>query len=537
MSNINVGRTLVGGRNNQSISETVRGLSQSGATPSLVRAVVLEVIFDPEELTNDARALLADSVTNPEFLDNVPPNSIIARVVGSGQDNLGALPTVFYPAFQSHLMLPLQAGEHVWIMYDDFGREGISNGKWLTRVHENYAVEDSNFTHSDRRFDPGTNQQLERTSQQANRGNTTPPRPSFPNGGGTVDSYSLAQSGSTNPYEEIYRNSESSKIHSYEAVPHWIKRPQEFVLQGMNNSLICLGQDRTGPAKAADNSKDRKANAGSVDIVCGRGRYPLDQQDQTVASGKETSAFVVENTRGKMEVDKTPFHRRKRRNKNEGNPNLKSDAARIFVSMNSEADNNFKVANGQNGITYPTNTLKPEQPASQNGLGNSYIVEKADHIRLIARTEDVPNPPGGRIDGTLLLVKEGQEDNGLAFLYFDKEGRVQLDGKKVFLGQAATADPNSSSHAEPYIKWSVYNAQINELKAQIKSLTDHVQSLVTTYQTAFANSYAIPFVPIASLVAAGTTTVSTTQAKVAEISGKLDTIRPEDAKSNKIFGE
>jgi len=68
-------------------------------------------------------------------------------------------------------------------------------------------------------------------------------------------------------------------------------------------------------------------------------------------------------------------------------------------------------------------------------------------------------------------------------------------------------------------------------------LTDHVQSLVVAYQTAFANSYAIPFVPVASLVAAGTTTVSTTQAKVAEINSKLDTIRPEDAKSNKIFGE
>lgn len=542
--NVNVGRVLVGGRNNQSQAEISRGIAQHGTAPILQRAVVMDVVTDIDGISDEVKSQLKDSVTNPEFVDNMPTNSIIARVVADGQDNLGGLASVFYPVFQSHMLLPIQAGEHVWVMYDDYSRSGSSGGRWLTRVHENSAVEDINFTHADRRFNPSLNQSLERTSQQADRNqqNTQQSnRPAFPNGGGTVDSYTLAVSGSVNPYDNIYQNSEASKLHSYEAVPRWTKRPQEFVLQGMNNSLICLGQDRKGLFKSQGEPGDKKNSAGSIDVVCGRGRYPLAPSDATATAGKDTSPIVTENSRGKLETDKTPFQRRRRKNPREGDPNFKTDAARVLVSMNTDGDKNFNIvdsADSANGIRYPSNTLKPTQPTAPNeSIGNSYVIGKADHIRLIARTENIPNPPGGKVDGTILLIKEGAEDNGLAYFYIDKDGRIQIDAKKVYLGQAVTGDPNGDNHNEPYIKWSVYNQHINELKAQITEISNHLKSLVTAYQAAFATSFAIPMVPIASLNAVGTTTVATTEAVTTAIRAKLDTIRPEDAKSTKIFGE
>jgi hypothetical protein len=80
---------------------------------------------------------------------------------------------------------------------------------------------------------------------------TGPQKPSFPNGGGTPETYTIKPSSeepNVNPFDSIYTTSISAKMHSFEPVPRWTKRPQELVLQGMNNSLIMLGQDRVGPA-------------------------------------------------------------------------------------------------------------------------------------------------------------------------------------------------------------------------------------------------------------------------------------------------
>lgn len=534
--NTNISRVLVGGQRNETLAQQSRSTLQSGNPPTLIRAVVVDVIFDPSEITDELLNSLRDSVANPEFLDNMPANSIIARIVSNSQDNIALLPSVFYPLFQSHLMLPLQAGEHVWVMFEDFQKEGTSLGRWLTRIHENQAVEDPNFTHSDRRLNFSLNQNFQRTSQQRQDRESANTTPSFPNGGGTADSFTLQQNGNINPYQEIYDNSAASKEHTYEVVPKWTKRPQEFVVQGMNNSLIVLGQDRTGPAKKETNSRDKKDYSGTVDIVCGRGRYRARPEDTAVPENKKTSPHVVENSRRKLENDKTPFQRRKTKNKSEGNPDAKTDAARVLVTMSSEVDSNFRLVNSSDpnaGINYPQNSLKPlQQPSSPNAsvVGTSYVLAKADHIRVIARKEDIPSPDSGTIKGTVLLVKEGAANEDLAYLFIDEGGQVQVEGKKIYLAQ-------STQENEPYIKWSIYEKHINELKAQIDALAMQVQEIVTQYNAAFAASITIPFTPVASLVAVGSTTLSTTAAKVTQIKTKIESINPAEAKSTKIFGQ
>ena len=536
-TSINSIRRLVDGSSNN-ISEDLRTIRQSGSPPQYFRAVVTEVIFDPYFYSEEQKIFLKNNITNPDLVDTMPPNSIVGRLITDNQDSFN-LPSLFYPFFQSHIMFPLIPGEQVFVIYEDYQKQGTTLGRWITRVHENINVEDINFTHNDRRFLTQAINQTERTSRATESREEVPP--SFPNGGNNIDSYSLQQSTDTNPYEDIYRISEGSKIHEYEPVPRWRKRPQELVFQGMNNSLIVLGSDRTGHVRAESDSREIKQKSGTIDIVVGRGRYPLNTNDLRAPANKKTSALVVKNSRNKIEIDKIPTQN-KQKNTNEGNPDFSSDAARIFIGMNTNGDTNFKLKHSSDnsvGISFSQNTVRSKETNAGNeplssSVGNSFMVAKADHVRIVSRKSEIPD--GGTINGSLLLVKEGSENTDLAYLYFNKDGLVQLDGQKIFLGRAATGDLNSNLHQEPYIKWTVYNQHINELKTQIKALGDELERLASLYDTAFSTATSVPYAPVASLVNSVATTRSHT-ATINNIKQTIDTINPEDAKSSRIFGE
>jgi hypothetical protein len=498
---------------------------------------VVDVIFDPDSLTPEDKTRLKQMVGNPEFVDIMPPNSIIGRNITNSHNLTDMTPYVFLPFFSSHIQLPVQAGEQVNIIYDDYSSHGTSLGKWITRVSEGNQVEDLNYTHGDRRYDPQLFALDPTTAQQANNTNNTneDTAPTFPNGGGTSTTYTLQQQGRDNPYDTIMNMSKSSKFATFEPVPRWIKRPQELTIQGMNNSLIVLGEDRTGPALRVSGSDqvDKTGYAGTIDIVCGRGRggIPYDTTVTPDPSNEKTgtSPAVIRNSRRKLETNK--FARRRqniRRNKNEGNPDFKRDAARIYVSMNTAGDKNFKTqhsTNTQEGFQYPDNTIRPTQNATvEGGIGNSYIVLKADHLRVVGRKESNPT-----INGSILFLREGVKDDDLSYIFLEG-GKLQLEAKEMFFGK-------SVQKQEPYIKWTVYKEHIDALKEQIKALADQVQLITNNYNTAFAASIATPFSPIASLVSTGPATLTNTTTKVADITAKLNLIDAAKAKSTKIFGE
>lgn len=530
---LNVPRRMIGGVGNAEVGSEARAATTSGAPPGMFRVVVKDVIYDPDSLTTQQRDLIRGTVSNPELVDNMPPNSILGRIITSGQDLSSPNPAIFYPFFSSHFALPVQPGEQVTAVFDDFAQQGMSLGRWFSRVHESSAVEDVNYTHSDRRFDNSLFPSQRRTSDPT----PTPASivPAFPNGGGTQGTFSLQPSGSINPYDAIVNNAFCTKFADYEPVPRWVKRPQETVIQGMNNSLIMIGEDRTGPATRVSGSaqRDRTPYAGTVDIVCGRGRgnipYNPDQPAPDPTSEKTgTSPGTLENTRHKQETDKAPFRRNRRRNPNEGNPDFKRDAARLYVSMNTAGDRNLKTGhstNAEEGMRYPDNTVRPVQlPPSPGGIGSSYVIAKGDHVRIIARKEVDPE-----IKGDFLLMREGTADDDLVFIY-GEEGKLQLEAKEIFFGKATTK-------AEPYIRWTVYRDQINELKRQINALADQVKGMADAYSQAFTTSQTVPFSPVASLAAAGPAVKAIVDPAIQNIKTTVDSIDPEAVKSRKLFGE
>jgi len=518
-------RTLVGGRRNDISAERAEQ-RRAGSPPLLHRAAVLEVFTEPSRLSDEFLRQLRDTVQNPDFVENMPANTLLCRYVSNSQDSILPTPSLVYPLLPSHFELPIQAGEHVWVVYEDFQSQGNSIGRWLCRIHENQAVEDLNFTHADRRFIPSST-----TTPRTSAGQTTASPPFFPNGAGTLESQSLQQSpNEENPYDKVFRESLSSRVHHYEPVPRWKKRANELVLQGTNNSAIILGDDRD--SKPNERQSWERLRSGNIDLVCGMGRYPLNPSQLGGSGLTKTSVLTVENVRGVRETDKTPKERNRTDNEFEGTPDRKVDAARIHLTMNCKLDERFRLVNSADravGLSYPPNTLQLSQPTDPGPeLGPSYVFAKADHVRLVARKERTPS--GSDISGTVLIIREGDTPEQLGYLLINDRAQVQLQGSEIFLGAATQKN-------EPYIKWSVYNTHINELKRQITDLANQVSRITTLYEAAFRTAVAVPFSPVAALVVTGAAVKEATTGVVNGIAQAIERIDPNTAKSERIFGE
>lgn len=556
-----ISRRLTGAGTSNQIGQDIERSRRFGQTPTIQRAVVVDVIMDPNLLSDDQLTRIRRTVNNPRFADVMPVNSIIARMTSDGQGTIPRTNTILFPFFSSHLMLPISPGETVEVIYEDYIGGGQQVGYWITRTSMERTIEDVNYTHFDRRYQPFNNPANFTTEQRDSRGVEQPP-PGFPNGGNTVETFTLPPSGSLQerPFERIIEQATSyfnavdglrgfsnngEAIITVEPVPRWRKRPQELILQGANNTLICLGEDRKGgPLGAlAENTPDAKGQAGTIDIVAGRGRYlPEENQAPSDLFEENTAPFVIENTRGNFETYKTPYlnnagSSRLDDNPVEGDPDFIRDAARLYVTMQSNADVNF----GLTEIQYTEHSLpfgengdqieQPDEDADQT-TNKSYIVGKADHIRLIARKDEENG-----IEGTVLIVREGTAEEELCHLFISKDG-VHIDGPKIILGRGLAnvagpgADPTPGG--EPYIRWSKYRDTVDRLQDEIDQLRDKLQlqhdQTLSTLDTiarildgAFAGAIATPYSPITSLQAVGGSTLISNQ--ISSLRGQINNLK------------
>ena len=515
-----VGRALVGGGSSAANpSDTLRKAATGGNQPLLQRAVCVEVVDNPAALTDEQKQAISEEVNNPDFVDVLPVNSIVARIVSNSADAGTTTSTILFPLFNSFIQLPIIPGEHVWVLYDDPGRTTGGIGYWFSRVAEQRTIEDVNFNVHDRRFFPEYNPQLLSTSE---RGREQQETPGFPNGAETQQTFTMRVTGSNgqNPYDGILQGSRAIQNFTFEPVPRWNKRPGELVLQGRNNSTIVFGDDRKGSVVREE--EDIVRFSGKIDIVAGRARK-LPESDS--ADPEETAPRIITNSREQKEVNKTPYLTNSQNdNPREGDPDYVNDAARLLVSMQTQADVNFNLTN----LPFADKTLEFSQPyedQEDTTTGRSYVLGKADHIRLIARKTD-------DVEGTILIVRESDSEDTLAYLHIDSDGKLQLYSKEIYLGKATDKD-------EPYIKWSEYKKSITKLQQQIDSLKDFCQQLTTALATGFGAAIAAPYSPIAALNAQ----VPNIQANYQSLNGSLEQPKSdtrqavEDAKSEVIFGE
>lgn len=375
------------------------------ALPVFQVAVVVDVIYDPQILTDEDRDKLKGKVegdpgvVNPELVDRMTRKSIIARVISRGQDHSDNRPRIFLPGFPGYDHMPIKPGEQVFVFYADPDKQQ-RYGFWMWRVPEPLDVEDLNYTHGDRRKDENV---LLTPAERAKGGEQDPP--GFPNGNDEVDGYTLQEE---KDYETIVEEAKASEAHVNEPVPRFSSRPGDRVIQGSNNARIVLGTDRKGPA-----TDPPRPFSGTIDIVVGVGSDLPGDGDAPEGSASR----VIENSRGNLETEKNPSKRNEKDHLTEGDPDFANDKSRIYISMNANADEDFEIE-----IPNAADKTPGEKPA---------IVLKTDQLRFVVREDFKIQVENGaafvlKADGNIVvlpnaagLIKLGGDDANKAILVQD----------------------------------------------------------------------------------------------------------------------
>ncbi len=353
------------------VSSVMAGMAMQagvlGDGSAFQRFLVEEVIFDPAELDDDriddlrARYMLGDAA----FLKQMPPNTVIAKALNESGGGHGRHHYLF-PFLPQHIMLPVNAGEHVWAFFES--DKAIDYGFWLWRVTEPRHVDDLNHTHADRKYH--VSERPKSSKDKFEGAGNGPPGfengPTFVKDGETVTAANSASSSDPDPkaYEKLIQDSDAGKISEMESVPRYRKRPGDNVIQGSNNTLISLGTDRTGRSakfkkgdagKAVDGKpdKDKSGEAGAIDIVVGRGQT------------SKTSGKKVDNSLKKKEVSK----RLDDEDPNEGDPDFAADLGRVYLSMKTDPDGVMEI------------NLLDRNPT--DGVPGGIV--KTDHLRIVVR--------------------------------------------------------------------------------------------------------------------------------------------------------
>lgn len=458
---INVGQEIL----KPTLGSHLRGVENGAPTSIFKRAVVIDVLCDiskvdaqeTERLTGETFEVGAasaprgtsdkvssgagasdkkkSSISYKDFLGNAPRNSIIARIVSMGEDNTSTGNVICYPFFPPHICFPIKAGEQVWVMFES---PDLSNkiGYWVCRISEPDFVDDVNYTHADRKFQDIA----PKKSSDKVTGSSSVGIPGFFNGDpdGKNGETLRTKNDKENPFEEIYNDSLSNKSFAMEPVPRYTKRPGDLILQGSNNTLVSLGQDR-GWSKSERPSKESNASsasapslAGTIDIVAGRGRFPGNSITAD-ADTADTMPKVTVNTKGLYEVNKNPvglgvqgIKDNKSANPVEGDPDFVHDASRIYVSMNTSGDKSFSTQDSMS-------SYMKEDFGILDVDDMPYIIAKSNEIRIISR-----HTPGDDLrleeKGSIRIIREDGDGKKVCSIVMSSNGEILIDAEKIVVG-------------------------------------------------------------------------------------------------------
>ena len=462
----------------RNVTSTVTGRPGGGSQTRLATAVVVDFISNPANLSPDyVESLLTGdgAVQNTDFVKKMPRNSVIAYVVPD--DKLVGRPSIFYPLFSAHLSMPVKAGEQIWVIYEDFAANS-KLGYWICRKSTDISVDDLNYTHLDRVNDPVQSRKGSAATYESAGVGT---KPGFPPGGTTSADCTLPFGIS---YEKIIERSFDYDSFVGEPVPRFNKNGSDLVLQGSNNTLICLGNNNG----LLGNSSP--AGTGVIDLVAGRGASSI------------TAASAVLNDRNYIETDKSNPAA------TEGDRSLIYDRARIMISSN---DNPDSVT--QSAMSY-WSSIGLFGPTAKTAGGGSILLSRADHIRQIASN-----------NGSIMILRDS--GSGCEGLIVDSSGNTQIKGKKVSLGNTGSS--------QPYIRYDEYRKTIESIVDVIKN----IQAIIAPIVAAAATTGLTP----AGIATAGAGIAASTQsiAGLASWTG-LDITAPsagylDKSKSSVISGE
>ena len=478
------------------------------------RGMVIDIISSVSGLTTRNKSIENyQKLINTPNLKSFPRNTIVVKQISEGASKISNNEIICYPFFSSHFSMPLKPGECVWFVFENPDNQGPI-AFWLSRVTEPGHVEDLNFTHFPRSYRQAP---TEAEPGAAARSEGVPAKSDL------TQTYSWI-SATTDENEQIETIAFAEKVHRFEPVPRYNKRPGDLIIQGSNNSLIMLGEERGHYNESAFEIKE-SANITSIppglaaiDIVVGRGKMAA------------TSGAVITNELNLKETDK------RQDPQTEGDPHFPTDASRLYLTANST--DIFSL--------YHPDTLLQIQLPSTAGIdeyfkarAGSFFVGKADNLRLVARHSGdiriVKEPTPGDIDGAAIILHAS--------------GSLQACGKRIQLSSYNT--DGVSPGIEPYVRYSGLVTLLKELIDEYTSIASDISVFCKSFSIAVKLMPSLTTAPGGGLLTnAASVSVpldvaaNTLQSKADAMTGKatakkelIDKDTPYDIQSSVIFGE
>lgn len=500
----------------------------------------------------DKKTAEAEEAPEPEAVEQAAED-MKAGLLGTTPpgEKIGEVGVLCYPFFPPHLCFPVKPGEQVWVVVDS--PDTTAKIKyWMCRIPEPAHVDDINFTHSDRKLvgdlaPPTTKEKAENAQETegvpddgtsivnpptaaTDEGQAISPLESFdkdgdgmddrlfgfPNGTGKEDAYTLK---SELAYEDLVNVAIAYDQFHRQHVPRFTKRPGDFVIQGSNNTLICLGEQRGWGKNEGNQNLNLPWDAefsnatfdendiesrkefpwGSIDLVAGRGRHDWRMRSKTeLLPPILTAPRCIRNTpipehlgpgrENWIEANKNPQANETAELNRldapaEGDPDFAYDAARLWISHSGEVDPLFNI--DQPGINTPTLIGEDTEFTVVTSDYPSSVVAKADEIRLVARKLEADDPVDGspEINGSIRLIKQGTPDDDMACVYLLADGTVQISGSRIFLGRhpddgGADGGPYDSG-SQPYVMYQQLFDLLSQTMSDVQSFCDTLLSHVT----------------------------------------------------------
>jgi len=475
------------------------------------RGMVVDIINSVSGLTLRNKSIEDyKSLINSENLKTFPRNTAVVKQISEGASKTNDTEVICYPFFSSHLCMPLKPGECVWFVYENPDFRG-SIAYWLSRVTEPGHTDDINHTLFARSYRQAAKKQELSTAERFN-GET--------NESAITQTYSYV-SPTGDASEIIETMGFASQVCRMQAVPRYNKRPGDLILQGSNNSLIMLGEERGHYAdspsgvKSSANKNDIPSGLAAIDIVVGRGNFA------------STAGAEILNELGLPEIDK------RQNPPTEGDPHFPTDASRLYLTANSADVNASYHPDALLNLTLPS-TAGPLLDGSSGRRAGSFFVGKADNLRLVARSS-----------GDIRIVKEPTSGGGTdaAAVVFHLDGTLQASGNKISLSKY-----NSGVGTEPYVKYSGLMTLVESMVTDYTSIASDINDFCTSFnsaipQIALLTTATGPVTNGGPLVALLTSAAGTLQVKAAAMKAKETVIKKmidsdtNKIKSTTIFGE
>jgi len=471
---------------------------------AFVRALVSDVLDNPVEKKSTRQTIseYAGKIAGDENLKNIPRNSLAVKILSNAESKTNGSDSgevICYPFFSSHISMPIKPGEEVWVMFEEYDPPSRSAiGYWISRVHGPRHVEDVNYAYSRRSYKTSTTSAStkKRTSDKFAEKESVSASTIDPSAPQQLDS---TTSPTADPSEMIQLLQYASGVHRFEAVPRYTKRPGDFVIQGSNNSLIMLGEERgrSGKSEIAQSDSSAQVLQGmpAIDIVVGR---------KIALTAKKINMEL-----GFQEIDKRIGDAE---TETDGDANFSDDAARIYLTANSDSS------------TGPDSLLSLRSPIDITGVAiidnqakksGSFVVSKADNLRLISRK-------------SVKILKEPTSDDGSAIV-MDENGFVQIAAPKIFMTPYVAG---TGINPQPYVRLDKLADFLSLIIEQQSSLVNQVIQLST-----LISGYPLTAGLAAPLAIVNGNLVAVTGALELASSLMLDATRRTTLGSTVIYGE